>query len=98
MPIATAASATVVPIVFKPESYGGWIYAITNSAITAPTTTAAHPHSQVPQDDDAISNWASLAFVVPFGNRHAGKEFRGFWVGLGLTVLLISLIFAASYL
>lgn len=43
-------------------------------------------------------DWSSLAFIVPFGKRHAGKEFRGFWVGLGLAALLFSLIFAASYL
>jgi hypothetical protein len=98
MPMAIAASAARLPNRFKAESYAGWTYAITNSAIIATTTTAAHPHSQVPQDDDADSRSASLAFIVPFGNRHAGKEFRGFWVGLGITALLFSLIFAASYL
>jgi len=61
-------------------------------------SAAAQPHSQVPQDDDALSNWSSLAFIVPFGNRHAGKEFRGFWIGLGLATFLFSLVFAASYL
>jgi len=64
----------------------------------APTTTApAHPHSQRSHDDDADSNWFSLAFIVPFGKRHAGKEFRGFWVGAALVALIFVALFAVSF-
>lgn len=63
----------------------------------AKTTKPAQPHSHDAQDDDAFSNWPSLAFIVPFGRRHAGKEFRGFWVGLAIGALMFSLLFIAVY-
>ena len=69
---------------------------MTNSANTAATTIPAHPHSQRSQDDEAFPNWASVAFIVPFGKRHAGKEFRGFWVGLAIGALMFGLLFVVN--
>jgi hypothetical protein len=43
-----------------------------------------------------LSNWASVAFIVPFGKRHAGKEFRGFRVGIGIGALIFAALFIAS--
>jgi hypothetical protein len=73
------------------------MYAMTISAITAATTIPAKPHSHPSQDDDALSNWASLAFIVPFGRRHAGKEFRGFWMGLSLGTIMFALLIGIHF-
>ena len=96
IPSATTASATVTPQWFQNESYAGWIYAIANSAIIPITTNPAQPHSHRPQDDDALSNWASLAFILPFGKNHAGKEFSGFWIGLGIGALIFAFLYVIS--
>ena len=98
MPKAIAASAKDDPHLSRGESYVGWMAAINNSAITAITTNPAQPHSQRSHEDDAASSWSSVAFIVPFGKRHAGNEFRGFWVGLGVGALMFVLLFGALYL
>jgi hypothetical protein len=71
--------------------------AIMSSASTAATTIPAQPHDHSSQVDDALSNWVSVAFVVPFGKRHAGKGFRGFWIELGLGALMSASLFAGLY-
>jgi hypothetical protein len=69
-----------------------------NPAITPTTTSPAHAHSQYSHDDDACSSWFSVAFIVPFGKRHAGKEFRGFWAGVGIGVLIFGFLFIGKWL
>lgn len=91
-------SASTDPHRSRIESYEGCTHAITNSAAMATATRPAHPHSQRSHDDDALSNWASVAFIVPFGKRHAGKEFRGFWVGAAVGALMFFVLFAVSFL
>jgi hypothetical protein len=97
IPRAITVSAMAVPHCSRNESYGGWMAAMANSATSATTTAPAHPHSHRSHDDDADSNWFSLAFIVPFGKRHAGNEFRGFWVGAGLVALIFVVLFAVSF-
>lgn len=94
---AITTSAKNDPHLSRKESYDGWMPAIISSATMAAVTKPAHPHSQRLQDDDAFSNWFSVAFIMPFGKRHAGKEFRGFWVGLGIGVLIFASLFAISF-
>jgi hypothetical protein len=98
MPKAITASAVAVPHCSRNESYGGWTPAIINSAITATTTNPAHPHSHRSQDDDAFSNLVSAAFIIPIGRRHAGNGFRGFWIGVGVGVLIFGLLFGVASL
>jgi hypothetical protein len=99
IPNATAASADAEPHCSKNESYGGWIPEITNSAITATTTNAAHQIPHRSHDDDASSNWWSTAFIVPFGKYHAGKSgFREFLTAVAVWSLMFALLFGAIYL
>jgi hypothetical protein len=34
---------------------------------------------------------------MPFGKRHGGKEFRGFWEGLALGAVIFTLLFIGVY-
>ncbi|MGH7007720.1 MAG: PAS domain-containing protein [Stellaceae bacterium] len=96
IPRAITASPSATPHRSRHELYGGWTAAMINSAATAAATSPAHPHSHRPHDDDALSNWSSVAFIVPFGKRHAGKEFRGFWIGVAIGALIFALLFLVS--
>ena len=97
-PIAIKLLATDEPHCSQKESYGGCIAAIATSAIT-PTTTSPPPnHSQRSHDSMDFSNSESLAFIVPFGRRHAGKGFAGFWAGIGVGALIFIVLFAIYFL
>jgi hypothetical protein len=98
IPSAINASKMADPHPSRNELYGGCIAAIKNSATTAKTTNPPHPHAQRSQDEEAISKWLSVAFIVPRGKRHARNEFRGFWVGFGIGALIFGLVLAAHWL
>lgn len=36
--------------------------------------------------------------IVPFGRRHAGKGFKGFWVGVAVGALMFVALFAVWWL
>jgi hypothetical protein len=36
--------------------------------------------------------------IIPFRKHHAGKEFRGVWVGIGIGVLMFGLLFLGGRL
>ncbi len=97
MPMAIQASVIADPHRQRLESYGGWTAAIITSTATAATTNPANIHSQNSNDDDAPSNSSLLAFIVPFGRRHDEKSFRGFWVGLLVSLLMFGTLFAVSF-
>jgi hypothetical protein len=40
----------------------------------------------------------SVALIMPFGRRHAGKGFAGFWAGLGVGTLMFVALFAVWWL
>jgi len=97
-PIAIRPLARDDPHCSQNESYGGWHAAMITSAIT-PTTTKPPPnHSQRSHDSMDFSSSESLAFLVPFGRRHAGKEFEGFWIGVGVGALIFVALFAIHWL
>lgn len=98
MPKAIAPSITDVSILSQSEAYGNGQIARKTSANTAAATNPAQPHSQRSHDDEAPSSWASVAFIVPFGKRHAGKEFRGFWVGAVIGALMFMVLYALGAL
>jgi hypothetical protein len=93
-PIATKPLAMDDPHWSKTESYGGWKAAIASSATTPITTRAPPNHSQRSHDSMDFSSSSSLALISPFGRRHAGKGFSGFWIGLAVGALIWLLLFA----
>jgi len=97
MPKAIAASIAAVSIRSQSEPYGSGKSARITSANTAAATNPAQPHSQRSHDDEASFSWVSVAFIVPFGKRHAGKEFRGFWTGVAIGALMFGLLFFVSH-
>jgi hypothetical protein len=96
IPNATAAPAVADPHCSRNESYSGWMPAMINSAVTPATTNPAHHHSHSSHADDAFSSWSSVAFIVPFRKRHAGKEFLGFWFGIATGAIIFSVLFIVS--
>jgi hypothetical protein len=72
-PIATRLFARAEPHCSKNESYGGWMAAIATSAITPATIRLPPHHSQRSHDPIERSKSPSLALIMPFGRRHAGK-------------------------
>src|SRR6202167_5809204 len=87
-PIAIRLFARAEPHCSKNESYGGWRAAIATSAIT-PATTRKPPHrSQRSHDPIERSKSPSLALIMPFGRRHAGKGLvGGFWAAITISLL-----------
>jgi hypothetical protein len=81
-PTATRLSAIAEPHCSQNESYGGWIAAMRTVATTPTNTNPPPTHSQFSQDSIDFSTSSSLALIMPFGRRHAGKGFRGFWYGI----------------
>ena len=97
-PSATKLFASDEPHCSKKESYGGWIAAMATSPST-PTTTSPPPnHSQRSHDSMDFSSSESLALVMPFGRRRAGKGFKGFWLGIGVGTLMFVILFAVHFL
>jgi hypothetical protein len=93
-PIATTLLARDEPHCSQKESYGGCSAAMATSAIT-PTTTKPPPnHSHRSHDSMDSSSLESLALVMPFGRRHAGKGFKGFCGGVGVGALMFIALFA----
>lgn len=96
IPMATAASVTADSV--KNIRYGGSIQAMMSSTTTETTTNAAHHSPQHSQDAAAASNWSSLvAFIVPRGRYHAGKNrIRTFLLAALVWGVMFALLFAAT--
>ncbi len=97
--IPMAIAASVMAEYAKNELYGGAAQAITSSAITETTTNAPHQIAHRSHDDDALSNWFSVAFIVPFGRHHAGKNnFRTFLIAVAVWSLMFTCLFTVGFL
>jgi hypothetical protein len=73
--------------------------AMTSSAMTEMTTSTPHHMLHRSHDDDASSNIFSMAFIVPFGRYHAGKNrLRTVLIALTVWTLMYVIIFAAILL
>jgi hypothetical protein len=93
-PTATRPSATAEPHCSNQESYFGWMAAIATVAATPKNTNPPPNHAHDSQDSLDFSNSSSLALIMPFGRRHTGKGFRGFWIGISIGALMFVLLFA----
>jgi hypothetical protein len=92
-PSATKELETTDPHLSQKESYEGWIPASITSAIRPTTTSPPQSQPQDSHDSPDSSRSPSLAFLTPFLRRHAGKGFRGFWIGIAIGSLIWALLF-----
>jgi hypothetical protein len=96
IPMATPASGAAESVKNRP--YGGWMMAMTNSAMMHTMTKKPHQILQRSQDSDAPSSSFSLAFFVPLGRYHAGKNgFRTCCVAFMVWLLIFALLLGAIY-
>lgn len=92
-PMATRLFASVEPHCSIHESYNGWYAAMATSPATPPITKAPPIHAHRSQAPIDRSRSPSLALIIPFGRRHAGKGFVGFWSGIAFVFLILVLFF-----